>query len=302
MQLLKREIKTNSFYVSLFVLFIIMSTKLEALTVTESGMVSVSAIVGNEIVTVSPGGGSIVLPPNKSGVGFSGYAYPRGRVVLLKNSVFIESVIADETGFFSLSTAEPYNSAHIYTLYADDINQERSLLLNYPLVLSTATFTQISNILFAPTVVTDKIESQASESVIIEGYARPQKTIIVTIKENSLVKKIYEVITNEFGKYSFTISLNSFPDATYIISAKYKNDERISKLATMIVGKKTISRESDLAPLVGDCTLDKKINLVDFSILAYWYGRDNPPVCIDTNKDGTVNLVDFSILAYYWTG
>lgn len=302
MQLLKKKIKTNSFYIFFFLLILLLGTKGEALTITESENVSVSAIVGNETVTITPGGGSIVLPLNRSGVGFSGYAYPKGKVTLLKNTVFVSSVIADETGFFSISTTEPYNSAHIYTLYADDINQERSLLLNYPLVLSTATFTQISNILFAPTVVTDKMESQSSDSLIIEGYGRPQKQIVITIKEGPMVKKMYETTTNQFGKYSFTIALDSFPNATYIISAKYKDDLRVSKLVSVIIGKKTIPRESDTGILPGDCSLDRKINLTDFSILAYWYGRSNPPVCIDTNKDGIINLVDFSILAYYWTG
>lgn len=302
MQLLKKKIKTNSFYVLFFVLILSLSTKVDALTVTQSGTVSVSALVGNETVVVSPGGGSVVLPPNKSGVGFSGYAYPKGKVTLLKNTVFVSNVTADETGFFSISTAEPYNSAHIYTLYADDLNQERSLLLNYPLVLSTATYTQISNIIFAPTVVTDKLETQSSDSLIIEGYGRPQRQITITIKEGSMVKKIYETLTNQFGKYSFTIGLESFPHATYTISAKYKDDARVSKLISIIIGKKTIPRESDTGILPGDCSLDRKINLTDFSILAYWYGRTNPPVCIDTNKDGIINLVDFSILAYYWTG
>ena len=46
----------------------------------------------------------------------------------------------------------------------------------------------------------------------------------------------------------------------------------------------------------------QKVNIVDFSITAFWYNRPSPPPAIDLNKDGKVNLVDFSILAYYWTG
>jgi hypothetical protein len=47
---------------------------------------------------------------------------------------------------------------------------------------------------------------------------------------------------------------------------------------------------------------DKQVNLVDFSIAAYWYKRPSPPANIDLNSDGKVDLVDFSIMAYYWTG
>ena len=57
------------------------------------------------------------------------------------------------------------------------------------------------------------------------------------------------------------------------------------------------------ADLNGDC----KVNLIDFSIAAYWYRR---ALSVDfakiereqLNVDGKVNLIDFSIMAYHWTG
>ena len=52
----------------------------------------------------------------------------------------------------------------------------------------------------------------------------------------------------------------------------------------------------------GDLNNDKKVNLVDFSIEAYWYKKKNPPANVDLNHDGKVDLIDFSIMAYYWTG
>ncbi len=51
-----------------------------------------------------------------------------------------------------------------------------------------------------------------------------------------------------------------------------------------------------------DLNNDKRVNLIDFSITAYWYKRPSPPATVDLNNDGKVNLVDFSIMAYYWTG
>jgi hypothetical protein len=47
---------------------------------------------------------------------------------------------------------------------------------------------------------------------------------------------------------------------------------------------------------------DRRVNLVDFSIAAYWYKRSSPPASVDLNGDGKVDLVDFSIMAFYWTG
>ena len=49
-----------------------------------------------------------------------------------------------------------------------------------------------------------------------------------------------------------------------------------------------------------DLNKDDRVNLIDFSILLYWWGRENPSA--DFNQDGLVNLTDFSIMLYYWTG
>jgi hypothetical protein len=48
----------------------------------------------------------------------------------------------------------------------------------------------------------------------------------------------------------------------------------------------------------GDLNCDSSINLIDFSILMYYWGSNNP--VSDINEDGTVNLIDFSIMMYYW--
>jgi hypothetical protein len=50
-----------------------------------------------------------------------------------------------------------------------------------------------------------------------------------------------------------------------------------------------------------DLNKDGKIDLIDFSVLAYWYGRMRAPASVDLSGDGTIDLSDFSILAYYWT-
>ncbi len=54
---------------------------------------------------------------------------------------------------------------------------------------------------------------------------------------------------------------------------------------------------------IGDLNGDGRVDLIDFSILAYWWGRAvEPGACYDLNHDGKVTLADFSILAYHWTG
>jgi hypothetical protein len=66
-----------------------------------------------------------------------------------------------------------------------------------------------------------------------------------------------------------------------------------------------LSKEVEKVCKKPDLNCDKKVNLIDFSILAYWYKRPLTKEAkqkVDLNGDGKVDLVDFSIMAYYWTG
>lgn len=53
----------------------------------------------------------------------------------------------------------------------------------------------------------------------------------------------------------------------------------------------------------GDINNDGNVNLIDFSIMAYWWKRPVPDLIlpqIDLNGDKQLTLIDFSILAYWW--
>jgi len=73
------------------------------------------------------------------------------------------------------------------------------------------------------------------------------------------------------------------------------------------VGTKSIFAEVGKKFLKGDLNDDNRVNLIDFSIAAYWYYRPfNQDFRLKEaerlNGDGKIDLVDFSIMAYYWTG
>lgn len=76
-----------------------------------------------------------------------------------------------------------------------------------------------------------------------------------------------------------------------------------SKAVSFKVGTKNVLAEKPaLCPKKGDLNNDCNVNLVDFSIAAYWYKKSNPPANLDLNNDAKIDLVDFSIMAYYWNG
>lgn len=50
-----------------------------------------------------------------------------------------------------------------------------------------------------------------------------------------------------------------------------------------------------------DLNCDGAVNIIDFSILIYWFDRLPVPERVDLNRDGKVDIADFSVMAFYWT-
>ncbi len=93
---------------------------------------------------------------------------------------------------------------------------------------------------------------------------------------------------------------------SHVTKSKSALDGEISSYGqsiSFLVGDSNILKEGDSCGAgTGDVNCDSSVNLIDFSIAAYWYKRPIPPTNVDLNDDGKVDLVDFSIMAYYWTG
>ena len=147
--------------------------------------------------------------------------------------------------------------------------------------------------------------------VTFSGRADPGSLIRI-LKDAQLIST-----TRAGTNGSFYASVTGLSAGTYIFSL-YSEDEdgRRSDLVTfptsITAGVTANITDIVIAPATGDVAekcdkrgdvnADCKVNLVDFSIVAYWYGRTNPPKTVDINGDGKINLVDFSIMAYNWTG
>lgn len=282
------------------VLFFFWGHSVSALTLIDTESVNVSARVGDE--PESTGGpehsGGIGFP--KTAVRFSGEAYPNAIVTTLREGKEISSIRADGKGHFDATIEEQYNSNVLYTLYAKDISGNKSLLINYPIVVRVGYLTYLSGIRFAPTIVTDKVEVKEGDYFTVSGYALPEKVIEVVIDGKD--KKVFTLLSKANGSYKIILPVAGMPKGEYVVHTKYQSDTRISKLVKFSIGDTNIYTTESVESIPGDCNVDRIINLVDFSVLAFWYGKPNPPPCVDTNRDKIINLVDFSILAFYWTG
>lgn len=292
-------------YVLVFLIsFFVYQTSI-ALEIIETETVTITANVGGVVINNNPTdpNGAVNLTPlliPQTAVRFSGYAYPDALVSISKQGIFALSVYADSTGYFTATLEEEYDSTILYSVIARDVLGNRSLLLNYPIAIQVGYLTHLSGILFAPTIVLDKRETVLNGDIAISGYALPNREVEILI--NGEVEKVFSKQTNNDGTYKYVLNLSGLPKGEYTVSIKYKGDERQSKLVKFIIGDKILLNEEIVEVLQGDCNRDGVINLIDFSVLAFWYKKPNPPICVDVKRDNIVDLIDFSILAYFWTG
>jgi len=283
-------------------IFFIASSVLAQAPVTETVTISAEVSGAAPPPPVEGGGGGGVNIP-KTAVRFSGEAYPGATVSILKEGNLATAVLADSLGKFSATLEEKYDSTILYTLFAHDIAGEKSVLINYPIAVYSGFLTHLSGIRFAPTILSDLAQAKREEYLTLHGYSLPGKNLETVVSgEDEAQKKTFTLSSGQDGYYKIVLPLQGFPKGEYTAHVNYLADARISKLLKFSIGDVNIPSLELIKNIPGDCNADNVINLVDFSVLAFWYGKENPPRCVDTNNDGIINLVDFSILAFWWTG
>ncbi len=288
--------------ISVGIFFSVFNNSFAQLVLTEDEDISVSARVISTVITPPPSNdpGGVVIFPNTS-VQFKGRAYPDAKVVLLRNGIEVSNVFANPDATFAITLPEEIDSNQniLYSLYAIDKNNNKSILLNFPTKVQGGFLTFLNNILFPPTISSDKYEANIASFVNVFGFAVPNRELEITLKDGNF-KKNFHLTSKGDGTYNINLPLSEIPKGEYNLLINYKNDIRFSKFLRLIVGSRDTLNNNDNSNIPGDCNRDRIINLVDFSVAAFWYKKENPPKCVDTNFDNIINLVDFSILAYYW--
>lgn len=252
------------------------------------------------------GGRGGVIATVVTKVVFKGMAYPSSDVTLLKNA---QVAATTKTGFDANFQIELSGlSAGIYTfgVWVEDSKGRRSITHSFTITVTSGVTTIISGIFIPPTISVDKTEVKRGDNLNILGQTVPKADVTVFINsEEELVKKIS---ADKSGAWLYKFDTSEVDYGDHSTRAKAtKNDDisTFSKVIAFKVGTKNVLAELPqkiTTPAKGDVNSDKRVNLVDFSVVAYWYKRSSPPASVDLNGDAKVDLVDFSILAFYWTG
>jgi hypothetical protein len=237
---------------------------------------------------------------------FRGLAYPKSIITLLKNGVILTELPASPDGSFEIRVRNLPAGTYSFGIRAEDVDHLKSTLDLYTVYISSGVTTVIDGIFIPPTITTDYEEVKRGDIITLYGKTAPESSVTLSLHSaKEIIKKIkatangvwiYKLDTNELEKGGHTGKVRSSTETDISL---------YSDPTSFTVGTVTKKRTASTSTTKNNrCDLnnDKKVNLLDFSILAFWYKRTGFPAKVDLNTDNKINLTDLSILAYCWTG
>lgn len=250
------------------------------------------------------GGGGTTAPPPATAVAFSGVTFSGREVAILRDAQQIATAIAGNDGRFFITVPGLSGGSYVFTLSSTDAHGLRSPLHSIPVEVVANTTKYITDVLIAPTVGVDKREVRQGSTVQIFGTSPPDAQIVLRFS-NAEEQDTIETIEVS-GSYQVTVNTAGLARGQHSIRAHYVLNGKTSPESHVVgfsVGDRDILVEAPVrSSMRGDINNDGFVNLVDFSIMAFWYKKSSPPASVDMNGDGVVDLADFSIMAFYWTG
>jgi hypothetical protein len=188
-------------------------------------------------------------------------------------------------------------------IWAVDSAGTRSITFNNTFDVTQGAVTNLNDIILPPTIKLSSTNVSSGATITISGQAVPNSTISIYSDRNTTTP-VATAQAGSNGTWS-TQYTNRLSNAEHTLRARSVSgtppltiQSSFSNTVQLFVGVNgTASTPSDL-------NRDGSVNLIDFSILIFWWntagGDSDPPA--DINANGRVSLEDFSILLFNWSG
>lgn len=253
------------------------------------------------------GGGNVALPMNTAYVdsaAFRGLAYPGSIISLLQNGIIVAEVPASPNGTFEMKVRGLSTGTYTFGIRAEDAQSRISTVQVFTVFISTGVSVTVEDIFIAPTITTDKVEVKKGDPIVILGTSAPNAKVTISI--HSATEIVKKVISNANGGWIYKLDTTDLEMGEHEAKALAITEDDLSvysSVESFIVGTQNMPRQaSQSTNRKCDLNNDTRVNLLDFSIMAFWYKRAGFPEKIDLNSDKKIDLSDVSILAYCWTG
>jgi hypothetical protein len=248
------------------------------------------------------GGGGGGSGPVVTSAVLSGQTGPGQVITVLSGSQVVATATANATGAFSVTIQGLTGGQYTYSVFGTDSSQRRTSLYSVPVTVPVGATVTVGNIILSPTVSATASEIKKGDPIIFSGQTVPNASVEITVTPGL---PVINITAGADGMFSYSLATSSLEFGTYIARLIALLSPQLfsnpSFPITFKVGNKTVAAPTAHGTC-SDFNQDGLINLVDFSILVYWFQKTSPPARIDCNSDNIIDLVDFSILMYYWTG
>ncbi len=254
------------------------------------------------------GGGSSSGGTGDAGIIFSGRAYPLSQVRILKDGQLVLSTIAGPDSNFTANLTGLSSGNYNFSVYGVDNKGVLSSSFTFPIYITTGVVTNIGGIFIAPTISVDKSQFKKGDTVVVFGQSAQSSE--VTININSEPEFFVKKNTDANGVYLLNFDSSVLAIGKHTARSKSVFEDEISPFSASVgfsVGTVEIPLPVSGCGKKGDLNTDCRVNLVDFSIAAFWYKKTLSQTFVavensSLNGDSKVDLVDFSIMAFNWTG
>ncbi len=235
---------------------------------------------------VSPGGGasSFLRSALSPTVSFSGLAFPDATISVLRDGAVYANTKADNLGVFSVNGTTLTPGSYVFTVIARQGAFRSTVSFLSDIV--RASKVALDSIFLPPTVA---ISSPTKGNFRVSGLTVPFATLSIVQSGGDLLG---ETLAGADGSFAFDFT----PAESTAVAVLAQSNGDTSTLSPLVRGifQPPAGR--------GDLNGDGHVDLVDFSILVFWYEKTGVPASIDLSGDGTVTLADISIMLFYWTG
>lgn len=266
--------------------------------------------------TIPTGGGGSASSPGTGGIFptggdylpqaqviLDGRAYPSSKVSVLQDGELVDEFNATTDGSFNTLVRNLDRGTYTFGVYATDVNGIRSSVYTSTISIIADTGNLISQIYVPPTISVENDTLEPGALLVASGQGIPETPVELLIFRQS--RDPIEVLratstTNIAGNWTADIEIEGLELGTYLVRARsvIPNVESVEYSSVVYIGIGG-EPEPDFG-LRADINKDGYVNLVDFSILLFYWDTDDYDA--DINLDGLVDITDFSIMVFYWTG
>lgn len=253
---------------------------------TVDPFISLSVLVGN---------------PNAA-LQVSGLAAPYTYVVFNNGITTFGTAYTDPTGFYARLFSGLPGGTHNISFYGIDLENRNTSTISLTVDTPLHVVTTITNQLLSPTLEIDDVQIDPGEPIYATGSAYPNSTINIF---TDAPLRSYTTTSDANGNWTYSVSdTNSYAPGDYRLYAMTQTGSNLQSLFSPAVLFSITSSGSGSSGTAcgdisqGDLNCDSEVNLIDFSILMYYWGGLSEAA--DMNTDGLVDLSDFSIMMYYW--